>query len=982
MNRAGNFAYRIFYVSFLTLIFTTCFCSTLWSEAAAADQIVTSLTLINADTDQPLAGFDPLQDGATLNLATLPTQNLNIRANTDPAVVGSVRFALDQDSNYRTENSAPYALAGDKKGNYTAWRPSLGSHTVTATPYTNRSAGGTAGTPLTITFTVVNESAPQNTAPSVNAGADQAITLPTNSVALSGSASDDGLPNPPGQVSYTWSQVAGPAPVTFGTSDAASTTVSFSSDGTYTLRLQVSDGALSASDEVSITVNPAPPSGPRVASLTLINADTDQPLAGFDPLLDGATVNFATLPTQNLSIRANATDVGSVRFDLDGVVNYQTENRLPYALVGDNSGDYNAWTPSLGSHTVTVVPYPEANLGGTAGTPLTITFTVVNESAPQNTAPSVNAGADQAITLPTNSVALSGSASDDGLPNPPGQVSYTWSQVAGPAPVTFGTSDAASTTVSFSSDGTYTLRLQVSDGALSASDEVSITVNPAPPSGPRVASLTLINADTDQPLAGFDPLLDGATVNFATLPTQNLSIRANATDVGSVRFDLDGVVNYQTENRLPYALVGDNSGDYNAWTPSLGSHTVTVVPYPEANLGGTAGTPLTITFTVVNENSTGGDPTAQLTWTDNSTNEAGFKIERQMEAEGTFVQIATSGANVASYTDSDVIDGTTYCYRVRAFNTAGDSEYSNVACHTVSATTTLTAKSTTAQASSTEQTALSATPVGEAKDIDPLASEHSPTVISGIFRPNTGMWLFDANGNNMWDSCEEDECVGPFMQEPADLPVTGDWDGTGTTQIGVFDPHTGQWKLDLSGNGTWDGCEIDGCVGPFGSSDDLPIVGDWTGTGRAAIGTFQPSTGEWQLDLNGNGVFDGCAVDTCLGPFGLIDDLPIVGDWTGTGRAAIGTFQPSTGEWQLDLNGNGVFDGCAVDTCLGPFGLIDDLPIVGDWTGTGISHIGVFDSSTGQWELDLNANGVFDGCSVDECRGPFGQPGDLPVVGR
>ena len=560
---------------------------------------VASLTLINADTDQPLAGFDPLQDGVTLDFATLPTQNLSIRANATD--VGSVRFDLDGVVNYQTENGAPYALAGDNSGDYNAWTPSLGSHTVTVVPYPEANLGGTAGTPLTITFTVVNESAPQNTAPSVNAGADQAITLPTNSVALSGSASDDGLPNPPGQVSYTWSQVAGPAPVTFGTSDAASTTVSFSSDGTYTLRLQVSDGALSASDEVSITVNPAPPSGPRVASLTLINADTDQPLAGFDPLLDGATVNFATLPTQNLSIRANATDVGSVRFDLDGVVNYQTENGAPYALAGDNSGDYNAWTPSLGSHTVTVVPYPEANLGGTAGTPLTITFTVVNESAPQNTAPSVNAGADQAITLPTNSVALSGSASDDGLPNPPGQVSYTWSQVAGPAPVTFGTSDAASTTVSFSSDGTYTLRLQVSDGALSASDEVSITVNPAPPSGPRVASLTLINADTDQPLAGFDPLQDGVTLDFATLPTQNLSIRANATDVGSVRFDLDGVVNYQTENGAPYALAGDNSGDYNAWTPSLGSHTVTVVPYPEANLGGTAGTPLTITFTVVNE---------------------------------------------------------------------------------------------------------------------------------------------------------------------------------------------------------------------------------------------------------------------------------------------------------------------------------------------------------------------------------------------
>jgi hypothetical protein len=193
------------------------------------------------------------------------------------------------------------------------------------------------------------------------------------------------------------------------------------------------------------------------------------------------------------------------------------------------------------------------------------------------------------------------------------------------------------------------------------------------------------------------------------------------------------------------------------------------------------------------------------------------------------------------------------------------------------------------------------------------------------------MWLLDANGNNVWDSCEDDECGGPFMQEPADLPVTGDWDGTGTAQIGVFDPHTGQWKLDRNDNGTWDGCEADGCIGPFGSAEDLPVVGDWAGTDKAAIGVFQPSTGKWQLDLNANGQFDGCAVDTCLGPFGLAEDLPVVGDWIGTGTSLIGVFNPTTGLWEVDRNGNGMWDDCEVDLCLGPLGQAGDIPVVGKW---------------------------------------------------
>lgn len=65
----------------------------------------------------------------------------------------------------------------------------------------------------------------------------------------------------------------------------------------------------------------------------------------------------------------------------------------------------------------------------------------------------------------------------------------------------------------------------------------------------------------------------------------------------------------------------------------------------------------------------------QLTWVDNSYNEAGFKIERSTGTTGAYVQIATVGSNVSSYSDSNLANGTTYCYRVRAYNSAGESPY-------------------------------------------------------------------------------------------------------------------------------------------------------------------------------------------------------------------------------------------------------------------------------------------------------------------
>ncbi len=69
-----------------------------------------------------------------------------------------------------------------------------------------------------------------------------------------------------------------------------------------------------------------------------------------------------------------------------------------------------------------------------------------------------------------------------------------------------------------------------------------------------------------------------------------------------------------------------------------------------------------------------------LTWNDNSGSEVGFKVERKQGQSGTFAQITTVGVNITSYTDSGLVDQTTYCYRVRAFNGAGDSNYSNEDC--------------------------------------------------------------------------------------------------------------------------------------------------------------------------------------------------------------------------------------------------------------------------------------------------------------
>jgi hypothetical protein len=69
-----------------------------------------------------------------------------------------------------------------------------------------------------------------------------------------------------------------------------------------------------------------------------------------------------------------------------------------------------------------------------------------------------------------------------------------------------------------------------------------------------------------------------------------------------------------------------------------------------------------------------------LTWSDTSTNEEGFKLERKTGSTGAYGLLTSLPAETAGYVDATVTAGTTYCYRLRAYNSAGDSAYSNEAC--------------------------------------------------------------------------------------------------------------------------------------------------------------------------------------------------------------------------------------------------------------------------------------------------------------
>ena len=109
--------------------------------------------------------------------------------------------------------------------------------------------------------------------------------------------------------------------------------------------------------------------------------------------------------------------------------------------------------------------------------------TVIEAQPSGNLPPTVDAGTDQQIVLPDNNASLNGTVTDDGLPNPPGAITQTWTRQSGPGTVTFANANAVDTSATFSINGVYVLRLTAGDSELTNYDQVTITVT-APVSEP------------------------------------------------------------------------------------------------------------------------------------------------------------------------------------------------------------------------------------------------------------------------------------------------------------------------------------------------------------------------------------------------------------------------------------------------------------------------------------------------------------------
>ncbi|WP_247237861.1 PKD domain-containing protein [Telluribacter sp. SYSU D00476] len=555
---------------------------------APAGQQVVSFTLMNADNEQPIR---ELTAGDVLDLASLPTRNLSIRANTNPDRVGSVKMILSgQQSRTQIETGFPYSLFGDEAGNYNAWTPAVGDYRLTGTPYTERSATGTAGTPFSITFKITNTSAARTTAALMTCDAPHEernglVVIEAENLNLpSGWQKKSATSGYTGSGYIEWTGASSFSKPGVGLIE---TTVKINKTGKYYFRWHNRVGKGTSGSEHNDSWLRLPDASNFYAEKgTYVvyphgSGKTPNPKGAgsggwFKIFTNGGLKwNWATVTSdhENLLIVAEFNSPGVYRIQISA----RSDGHLIDRLVMHHS--------SVSTTTALALTNPETTCTG--------------EVVASNQAPTANAGADKTIALPTNSVILNGSGSDsDGS-----IASYQWNQQSGPSQASLSNVGTANLTAGNLVAGTYVFRLTVKDNqGATATNDASVKVNPEPAtSTQQVVSFTLMNADNEQPIR---ELTANDVLNLATLPTKNLSIRANTNPdrVGSVKMILSGQENRtQTETGFPYSLFGDEAGNYNAWTPAVGDYRLTGTPYTERSATGTAGTPLSITFKVVEQ---------------------------------------------------------------------------------------------------------------------------------------------------------------------------------------------------------------------------------------------------------------------------------------------------------------------------------------------------------------------------------------------
>jgi hypothetical protein len=156
-----------------------------------------------------------------------------------------------------------------------------------------------------------------------------------------------------------------------------------------------------------------------------------------------------------------------------------------------------------------------------------------------------------------------------------------------------------------------------------------------------------------------------------------------------------------------------------------------------------------------------------------------------------------------------------------------------------------------------------------------------------VWRPSDGLWQIKTSGTGYG------ETVTVQWGNSGEVPLTGDYDGDGRADLALWRPAAGAWSIRLS-HVDYGSSHVLERPAASAQAGDVPVVGDFDGDGASDLALWRPSSGAWQL-LMSEGDFRDSGDRTVTMTRPTPGDQPAAADYDGDGRTDVAVWRPAAG---------------------------------------------------------------------------------------
>jgi hypothetical protein len=240
-----------------------------------------------------------------------------------------------------------------------------------------------------------------------------------------------------------------------------------------------------------------------------------------------------------------------------------------------------------------------------------------------------------------------------------------------------------------------------------------------------------------------------------------------------------------------------------------------------------------------------------------------------------------------------------------------------------------------------------------------------------VWRAGTGTWYARHSGT----SGATYTAVQWGDQASGDVPVPGDYDGDGQTDLAVWRASTGVWYILKSSDNyryatylavQW-GSQADG---------DIPVPGDYDGDGKTDLAVWRPSAGVWYILKSAGNYSTYLAVQWGNQAEG---DVPVPGDYDGDGKTDPAIWRASTGTWYW-LRSRDAYSYATYGAVQWGIQAAGDTPMAVDYDGDGKIDPAVWRASTGTWYW-LRSSNAYSYATYVGVQWGSQADGDVPMPG-